>query len=149
MKNVIFWGITLVETLVVLAVLGVMLALGLPRLQSARQHGPLLAARTHGALVAQALSTWQNREAQNSQQALQTLQNLLPAAVGSTNPAGISLAGALACTGATALAPALSWPQAPHGVRCAILAPVSNDQDPTFRVYTWDDNYSNVFTNGR
>ena len=133
-------GFSLAETLVVLAVLGFLLALALPRFGAARHQATATAARSPGGLVSQALATLQGRQAWDFPTALAHLQQQLPP----LSIPEVSPQAGLDCQHSHQLASQLGWDAAPQGVGCLVVA-----QQQQFQVYTWVMGRPQIYINGQ
>jgi type IV pilus assembly protein PilA len=140
-------GFTLVEILVVLAILGILMAALSFGLSSARRQGLLTQAAAHGGEVSMALNAFLIR---NIDLDLDTWTASLPA--GSLAGAPPSLAGlsGFDCKSAATLTRSgmtpdgQSWAAAPDAVGC-LVERVGN----RFLVHTWVRDLPNHFVNGR
>ena len=126
--------------LVVLALLGFLLALALPRFAAARYQATSAAARSHGGLVSQALATLQGRQAWDFPTTLSQLQQQLSP----LSAPEVSAQAGLDCQHSHQLAAQLGWDAAPQGVGCLVVA-----QQEQFQVYTWVTGRPPVYINGQ
>jgi prepilin-type N-terminal cleavage/methylation domain-containing protein len=140
-------GFTLVEILVVLAILGILMAALSFGLSSARRQGLLTQAAAHGGEVSMALNAFLIR---NIDLDLDTWTASLPAGDLAGAPPGLVGLSGFDCKGAATLTRSgmtpggQSWAAAPDAVGC-LIERVGN----RFLVHTWVRDLPKHFVNGR
>lgn len=140
-------GFTLVEMLVVLAILGVLMAALFFGLSGARRQGLLAQAAAHGGEVSMALNAFLIR---NIDLDLEAWTAGLPAASLAGAPPGLVGLSGFDCKNAATLTRSgmtpggQSWAAAPDAVGC-LVERVGN----RFLVHTWVRDLPNHFVNGR
>lgn len=111
-------GLTLIENLAVLAVIGILAFVMLPNFMSARSKGQITAAVNFKDEVRLVVSSFKNRQLHTTPQAFESLQGKL--GQGSTPPDGSLSSTLLSCEQQVVLSERLVIPKAPDFVGCSI-----------------------------
>ncbi|ADR37810.1 hypothetical protein Ocepr_2362 (plasmid) [Oceanithermus profundus DSM 14977] len=138
-------GFTLIEIVIVLAIIAVLIVFLAPRGQRAQSQQDELMAQSHGGIVYQAVQNYLLQKVNKTVNDFVTVAGLASA---SSTPPGYTPAGDLYdCTAGVNVNTAVRWPQAPPSVRCVLDVSAAGER---FAVVTWVDGHiKTYYVNGR
>jgi len=138
-------GFTLIEIVIVLAIIAVMVVFLAPRGQRAQAQQDELMAQSHGGIVYQAVQNFMLQKVDKTVNDFVTQAGL---AAASSTPSGYAPAGDLYdCTSGVNLNTAVRWPQAPPNVHCVLDVSAAGER---FAAVTWvDGRIKTYYVNGR